>query len=266
MHVGHFGLAVRGQLNSCATPALVRGASSEVSQQDPFDKAHALYNSPESDTVNFPNPKMPEVSPPVRLGFIPEHWFQAFYNKTGVTGPYLFGTGLFATLLSKEIWVVDHGFTEVLGFWGAMMILIKKAGPSMAAYLDKSVESFSEVFYEKPLRDAKEHSLSFIAETEKMIEAQKGQQYLFDAKSENVGLQLEALYSQRLHEAHEEVKKRLDYQLEVQNTKSNFEQTHMVNWIVDSVVKGIDAKQEKDALNKCMADLNALSKTHAAAI
>ncbi|XP_064627905.1 ATP synthase subunit b, mitochondrial-like [Lineus longissimus] len=263
---GHFGFAVRGQLNRCAAPALVRGASSEVSKQDPFDKAYTLYNSPDRDLVNFPNPKMPDVSPPVRLGFLPEHWFQAFYDKTGVTGPYLFGTGLIATLLSKEIWVVDHGFTEVLGFWAAMFILIKKIGPAFGEYLDKRSESYKEVFYDKPLQNAKSASLEFIDNTEKMIEAQKGQKFLFEAKRENVGLQLEAIYRQRLHDAHQEVKKRLDYQVDVQNTKRSFEQTHMVNWIVDNVIKGIDAKQEKDALSKCIADLKVLSKTHAASL
>ena len=34
-----------------------------------------------------------------------------------------------------------------------------------------------------------------------------------------------------------------DYQLDVQTTKRSFEQSHMVNWIVDSVVKGITPQQ-----------------------
>lgn len=53
-----------------------------------------------------------------------------------VTGPYLFGIGLVTTLLSKEIWVVDHGFAEVIGFFGAVMLLTKKVGPKLAKWLD----------------------------------------------------------------------------------------------------------------------------------
>jgi hypothetical protein len=40
------------------------------------------------------------------------------------------------TLLSKEIWVVDHGFAEVIGFFGATWFLTVKVGPAMAKWLD----------------------------------------------------------------------------------------------------------------------------------
>ena len=52
------------------------------------------------------------------------------------TGPYLFGAGLVTTLLSKEIWVVDHGFAEVIGFFGAVWLLTYKVGPKMAKWMD----------------------------------------------------------------------------------------------------------------------------------
>lgn len=90
-------------------------------------------------------------------------------------------------------------------------------------------------------------------------ESLKGQGILFDAKRENVHLQREAEYRRRLMAVHDEVKRKLDYQIATQNASKQFAQKHMVNWIIDNVVKGISGTQEKEALVKCIADLKALA-------
>lgn len=66
-----------------------RCASSGLTEQiEKWDSANQIFYGPERDTKNFPHPVQPETSPPVRLGFIPDTWFQFFYNKTGVTGKF----------------------------------------------------------------------------------------------------------------------------------------------------------------------------------
>jgi len=224
-----------------------------------WDKANEIYYGKERDTVNFPIAKQPEKPPPVRMGVFPESWFQFLYEKTGVTGPYMFGTGLFTFLLSKELWVVEHGFVEFFAFWGAVYIVIRKAGPGVSKYLDKTAADYEEKYWTKPLADTKQQAQTVIDETEKAIWREDGQNYLFDAKRENVNLQLEAQYRHRLSEVHQQIKSRLDYFVDLETAKRNFEQRHMVNWIVDSVVKGITPQQEKDSIAKCISDLKVIS-------
>lgn len=61
-------------------------------------------------------------------------------------GPYIFGGGLITFLLSKEIWIVEHGFTHFLAFWLAFYIIAKKYGKGIGNYLDKTAD-VGDIFY-----------------------------------------------------------------------------------------------------------------------
>ncbi|KAL8579540.1 hypothetical protein ACOMHN_025493 [Nucella lapillus] len=240
-------------------PAGTRGKSKAAIQADQWEEANKIFYGPERDTKNFPHPVMAPESGKVRLGFVPEEFFQFFYNKTGVTGPYLFGVGLVTTLLSKEIWVVDHGFAEVLGFFGAVWLLTKKVGPKMAAWMDTKNDAVTQERFVQPVLDSKASAQEIVSANEKSIWQEEGQKYLWDTKRENVALQLEGAYRKRLNEVYKEVKSRLDYQLDVLNVKRRFEQDHMVKWIVNNVRKSITPQQEQESIKVCIAQLKKMS-------
>jgi len=102
---------------------------------------------------------------------------------------------------------------------------------------------------------------------EKMEQSRaKGQAILFEAKRENVKMQLEAEYRRRLMVAYEEVRRRLEYQLAQQSAERQYAQNHMVSWIINSVQKSISPQQEKEALQKCIVDLKALAASRPASI
>jgi len=196
---------------------------------------------------------------PVRHGFIPEEWFQLFYKKTGVSGPYVFGFSLFTYLASKEIYVMEHEFYAGLSFAALWIIAIKKLGPGVKKSLDAEVDQI-EADFEQGRKDQ-------IAGNEDAIEHEKteqwrteGQLMLNDAQKENVALQLEAAYRERLAQVFSEVKRRLDYQVEIQLVERRVKQKHLVNWVTNKVLSSITPDQDKETLSKCIADLGALAK------
>ncbi|XP_050393209.1 ATP synthase subunit b, mitochondrial [Patella vulgata] len=235
--------------------------SSIAKRIEDWDKANAIFYGPERDYKNFPTQRQLETPPPVRLGFLPESWFQTLYPRTGVTGPYLFGVGLLGYVLSKEIWVIDHNFSEMLGFWGAIIWINYKFGDKIGNYINGLRETNYNDWFVKPVEEAKEIYQTEIQENEKAIWRAEGQKYLFEAKKENVDLQLEAAYRQRIQNVYTDVKKRLDYQVDVLNTNKQFEQEHMVNWIVSGVMKSITPQQEKESITSCLQTLKKLQAT-----
>jgi F-type H+-transporting ATPase subunit b len=235
----------------------------EIDHVANWDKANATYYGPERDTKNFPHPVQAEGPPPTRMGFIPEAWFKAFYEKTGVTGPYVFGAGALTFMASSELLVIEHGFAEFITFWAMFAYLAKKTGPWIGNYFTKMDDEFVSKRWEQPIALNKQAAQESISELQRAIEEQGGQKLMYAAKRENVDLQLEAVYRQRLSDVYTQVKKRLDYQLSTDNAEKRFQQTHMANWIVSGVLKSITPQQEKDSIAKCIQDLKALSKKQA---
>ncbi|XP_077984257.1 ATP synthase peripheral stalk subunit b, mitochondrial-like [Glandiceps talaboti] len=202
--------------------------------------------------------KMPEEGGKVRFGFLPEEWFTFFYKKTGVTGPYMFGTGLIMYLINKEIYVFSMETVHAAVFFGLLIYGVKKFGPMYAAAADKHIEEQLQTAYEA--KNIEQVSLEDLINSEKKEQWRlEGRDMLFDARQENIAMQLEIAYRERLHTVAEEVKKKLDYHVEVENVKRRMQQDHMVNWIESSVIKSITPQQEKANIAQCIKDLKAMS-------
>merc|ERR1719481_129184 len=139
-----------------------------------------------------------------------------------------------------------------------------------ASSLQQRLEARRNMFFQKEMDEVENsyvgYRVSSIDNIKNAIEGEKkaqweaeGQAVLFDAKKENVALQLEAAYRERLAQVHSEVKKRLDYQLETANVQTRIQQQHMVDWIVSNVRANITPEQEDAALDKAFSDLRALA-------
>ncbi|XP_004473653.1 ATP synthase F(0) complex subunit B1, mitochondrial [Dasypus novemcinctus] len=206
-----------------------------------------------------PVPPLPEHGGKVRHGLIPEEFFQFLYPKTGVTGPYMLGTGLILYFLSKEIYVISPETISTVATVGLLIYVIKKYGASIGQFADK--------LNEQKIAQLEEVKQTSIKNIQDAIDFEKSQQalvqkrhYFFDVQRNNIAMALEFTYRERLHRVYKEVKNRLDYQISVQNMMRRKEQEHMINWVEKHVVQSISAQQEKETIAKCIADLKLLAK------
>ncbi|KAK0059163.1 ATP synthase subunit b mitochondrial [Biomphalaria pfeifferi] len=231
-----------------------------------WDYVNSIFYGPERDTKNFPILKQPDRAEPVRLGVFPVRWFDLLYPKTGVSGPYVFLGGFALWMMSKEIMVIDHYFWEFPSFWIMIYILCKhpKIGPQARKYLEDKMKFEEFKYFTRPINRWKDAANVEIAKNERLIEETETSKHMYLAKKEGIQLQLEAAYRQRLQNAFQEVKKRLDFEVEKVNLKRKYEQEHMVNWIVSSVTKSITPQQEKESIKSCIDSLKGLSAKAAA--
>lgn len=154
---------------------------------------------------------------------------------------------------------MEHEFYAGLSFGIMIIYAVKKFGPATAKYADKEVDKYEAEWAQSRIEQLAELDES-VSDEKKAQWCAEGQTLLMAAKKENIGLQLEAAYRERLMTLYNEVKRRLDYQVEVQNVKRRVEQRHLVSTVVDNVLKSITPDLEKELLNKCITDLGGLAK------
>jgi len=252
---------------------------------DNWKYANSIFYGPDRDHENFPDLTRTEVMlkprPERRLYFFPASWFEALYPKMGFMGPYnlLFG-GILAGM-SREMWLNESGHLYhvylCLLVWGPMFI-----GYNWISLYDKS-------FHFKEGKDGKMEFHNYpqapvamkhdqwdvdFGEVEDFLatiplhldvansktEQMKLIEDIYKAKKENIALQLEAEYRDRLNRVYEQVQKRLDYHVALEDTQKSYESKHMIYWIEDQVKKSITPQLEKEALTNCIATLNTMAK------
>jgi len=241
----------------------------EITVQDRIDTwkyVNSVYFGPERDLKNFPNYKQLAEIPKVRLGFLPSGWFDFLHPKTGVSGGYVWLGGAFLFLMNKEYNPYDHWFHAYYGFPIALYFYtnLPQVGPKIKAWVAEVAKREDYWLHDMALDEARADTQQKISKLERLLEECEIGKYYKQAKEEAIQLQLEADYRQRLHTVFREVKNRLDYEAEKTNLKRQFEQDHMVNWIVSSVRSSITPQQEKESIKACISTLKQLANKQAA--
>ncbi|XP_051166338.1 ATP synthase subunit b, mitochondrial [Leptopilina boulardi] len=209
-------------------------------------------------TTTFDRPTRLVDTSPTRLGIIPEEWFTFFYPKTGVTGGYMFGLGVGTYLISKEIYIMEHEY------YAGLSLFIVLCGGYYKFYnqIHGAIEKRQNA-QEQQFKSITENDLKTMTDSIKDAEKQKWitgvQSMIMEAKKENVAMQLEAAYRERVAQVYSEVKKRLDYQLQLATVERKIAQKHMVQWIINNVMKAVTPDLEKSTLQQCITDLQALA-------
>ncbi|GJQ66002.1 hypothetical protein Trydic_g4094 [Trypoxylus dichotomus] len=200
----------------------------------------------------------------VRLGLIPEEWFQFFYQKTGVTGPYVFLITVPSFFFSKEIYVLEHEYYSGLSVLIVFYLAVKKVGPHLAKAIDKGVDDYERKWTSNRDNDKKVFN-DMIDNENKLQQSMEGQLMLQDAKKENVHLQLEEEYRQRLLVAYKTVKARLDFQVVKMLTEKKFLHRNLIEWVVNQVLAAYTSEAEKQTIDNCIQHLSTLSEKYKAA-
>lgn len=207
-----------------------------------------------STATKLPDFKRAERSAPVRLGFIPEEWFTFFHCKTGVSGPYVFGVVLANYMLSKEIFILEHEYYSGLSIALIIYLVTTRLGPAVGASLDKEVDAVVAEWQKSRDDEIASYEADIKAAKDSQWRAE-GQQLLMDAKKENINMQLEAIYRERMMQVYQGVRGRMEYQVKKNRSEARIHQKWMIGWILENVRKSITPDFQKQALESAIRDL-----------
>lgn len=116
----------------------------------------------------------------------------------------MFGASFLTYLCSKEIYVMEHEFYTGVALAIIWVWLVKKIGPQVAEFCDKGIDKIETDWNEGRATQLKDLDELIKAEELEQWRAE-GQLLLMEAKKENIALQLEATYRERIARVYNEV-------------------------------------------------------------
>ncbi|EDO43737.1 predicted protein [Nematostella vectensis] len=178
--------------------------------------------------------------------------------KTGETGQLMFFGGLAAYLLSNEILIIHEETYIAAVMGGTFYWLMKKAGGPIAEMLDNTSQEILDAF--NVGRNASIKHLQDAIDNEKHLEHMLScRTDIIEMMRENNVMGMELEYRNNVHHVVKEVKKRLDYQVEMETFHRKVEQAHIIDWVEKEVIKSITPQQEKESISQCIRDLKAMA-------
>jgi len=170
------------------------------------------------------------------------------------------------TAISKEWLIMTHGAGELMFMVGAIWVVHRYFGKQIGDMLQKVREGQVRELHVEPLQKLRQSLVEQQEQARLGIEREQAKPMLYQAKKEQVSLQLEAAYRDRLQQAHQAVKNRLDYYAESEAVRQRYQQEHLVNWVHDRVLENITPKLDREIINKCISDLKTLAEKNKAAV
>lgn len=202
---------------------------------------------PDRDLVNYPYPSRPMYPPKSRLLMMPDSWFIPFQKVTGTSGPYLFFGGLFAFLVNKELWVFEEQGHMTVGWIIFYLLVSRTAGYKIDAGLYNDYQErigFFKGLIQEDLKEAVDFRKTSAKQTDSLTALKDN---MPTSLKESMQLQLEAAYRKNIQTISGEIKRRIDYLKETEETKARFERDQLLRLINESVEKQVSQKdfQEK---------------------
>jgi len=119
-------------------------------------------------------------------------------------GPYVFAISLSTYLISKEIYILEHEFYNGISLFIICVASVKLFGPKLAEILDKGIDKYDDEVNESRNSEIKQYE-DLISHEETEQSNLEGQKMIMNIKKENVKMQLEATYRERLLQVYQEV-------------------------------------------------------------
>lgn len=107
-------------------------------------------------------------------------------------------------LVSKEIYILEHEYYNGLALLIIYVAGVKLFGPKVAQLLDKEVDKYNNELDESRNSEIRNYE-ELITHEKQQQSSLEGQKLILDIKKENIKMQLEATYRERLMQVYQEV-------------------------------------------------------------